>query len=197
MGVRLHIPTPHSLVIIPDDAKTTIRARMNPPIHGMPIALLGRCPPFGHYLHSHPRKATMSYAGITIRGCAHLLSTTVAVVSLFAGCSKMADEPAVNLKPPGSQISFRQDVLPIINSYGCPTCHGGIAGLTVSTVAGLLTGGDHGPAIRPGKADSSVLVQKLSATPPFGVRMPRGGPYLPDATVNEIRAWIDQGAKDN
>jgi hypothetical protein len=119
------------------------------------------------------------------------------LLSLVAGCAKMSDEPTVDLKPPGSQISFRQDVKPIFASFGCPSCHGGIAGLNVETVAGLLTGGDHGPAVKPGKADSSILVQKLSATPPFGVRMPRGGPYLSDPTLSEIKAWIDQGAKDN
>jgi len=121
-----------------------------------------------------------------------------AFLTLLFGCSKMADEPpTVDIKPAGTQLSFRQDVQPIFAAYGCPTCHGGTAGLTVGTVANLLAGGNHGPAIKPGKADSSILVQKLSTAPPFGVRMPQGGPYLPDATVNQIRVWIDQGAKDN
>jgi hypothetical protein len=64
----------------------------------------------------------------------------------------------------------------------------------VGTVAQLLTGGDHGPAIVPGKADSSNLVRKLPDPPPFGARMPMGGARLPDASINVIRTWINQGA---
>ena len=37
----------------------------------------------------------------------------------------------------------------------------------------------------------------VTVYPPFGDRMPQGGPYLPEATVAIIRTWIDQGAQDN
>jgi hypothetical protein len=69
--------------------------------------------------------------------------------------------------------------------------------LFVNSVAQLLRGGDHGPAVVAGKADTSNLVRKLSSTPPFGDRMPQGGPYLPDSTLQVIKLWINQGAKDN
>jgi len=93
--------------------------------------------------------------------------------------------------------SFRNDVLPILSGAGCTGCHGVNGGLTVTSVAALLAGGDHGPAVVPGDAASSNLVRKLSPTPPFGSRMPLGGPYLPDASVGVIRAWINEGALDN
>ena len=67
----------------------------------------------------------------------------------------------------------------------------------MGTVDALMIGGDHGPAISPGNADGSLLVKKLSPTPPFGSRMPLGGPYLPDTAIGLIKRWINEGAKNN
>jgi hypothetical protein len=67
----------------------------------------------------------------------------------------------------------------------------------VGSVAGLLAGGLHGPAIIPGKPDSSNIVRKISPNPPFGVRMPEGGPYLDAAAIQTIKDWIAQGANNN
>ena len=97
----------------------------------------------------------------------------------------------------GGAKSFSRDVLPILNSNGCSGCHGGNGGLTVTSVSALLAGGDHGPAVIPGNADSSNLVRKLLDPPPFGSRMPLGGSALPAATINVIRAWINEGALNN
>ncbi len=93
--------------------------------------------------------------------------------------------------------SFSNDVLQLFNRFGCTGCHGGNGGLVVGTRAQLLSGGDHGPAVVPGNSGGSLLVQKLSLNPPFGSRMPLGGPYLPDSSVRVIAEWIDQGALDN
>ena len=107
--------------------------------------------------------------------------------------------PAPNVTPVSSSgtVSFADNVLPIFVRYGCYGCHGGTNGLDVSTVANLLKGGIHGPAIVPGKADSSLIMKKTSPAPPFGDRMPQGGPYLPDSVRAVIGTWINQGAKDN
>ncbi len=123
---------------------------------------------------------------------------------ILAGCSEMgsapvaADDLATMPPPPqGQVVSFANHVSLIFQRYGCSGCHGGSGGLFVATVAQLLRGGDHGPAVVPGKADTSNLVRKLSAAPPFGDRMPQGGPYLADSTIQTIKLWINQGVKDN
>ena len=133
-----------------------------------------------------------------------LLTAVAVVATLFlAGCSDMGSAPVARdsqtTPPPqqGQNVSFANQVSPIFQRYGCYGCHGGSGGLFVATVAQLLRGGDHGPAVVPGKADTSNLVRKLAAAPPFGGRMPQGGPYLPDSTLQTIRLWINQGAKDN
>ena len=135
-----------------------------------------------------------------------LLLCIICVLALDA-CNDMGSEPVANLQPPpppppppppAQEVSFQTNIKPIFQSYGCNGCHGGSGGLFVQTVAQLLQGGLHGPALVAGKADSSNIIKKLSlSTPPFGQRMPEGGPYLPDSTIQVIRTWINQGAKNN
>ena len=44
------------------------------------------------------------------------------------------------------------------------------------------------------EADSSYLIHKLEGTAAQGSRMPLGGPFLDQATIDVIRQWIDSGA---
>jgi hypothetical protein len=50
--------------------------------------------------------------------------------------------------------------------------------------------------VKPGDPDNSYLVQKIEgASGIVGARMPFGGPYLPQSTINIIRQWISDGAQ--
>jgi hypothetical protein len=119
-------------------------------------------------------------------------------VGFLIGCSDRGSDPvSSNSPPPPSDVSFKNQIVPFFINYGCDGCHGGNGGLEVQTITQLLQGGFHGPAIVPGKADSSTIVKKLSAHPPFGDRMPQGGPYLADSTFQILKTWINQGAKAN
>jgi hypothetical protein len=129
------------------------------------------------------------------------LKITVSIMlgaGFFVGCSDKGSNPVSSISPPPTQnVSFMNQVVPFFINYGCDGCHGDNGGLEVQSVTKLLTGGIHGPAIVAGNADSSLMVKKLSASPPFGDRMPRGGPYLADSTIQILKQWINQGAKDN
>ncbi len=46
----------------------------------------------------------------------------------------------------------------------------------------------------PGDPNSSFIIQKLEGTQTVGARMPFGGPYLPQSTIDVIRQWIANGA---
>jgi hypothetical protein len=131
----------------------------------------------------------------------NLLSVAVFfLVILVEGCTDMGADPGTPSSLPsgsGGTVSFSRNVLPLFEAYGCAGCHGGTNGLTVTSVPQLLQGGSHGPAVVPGNPDSSLVIRKISSSPPFGDRMPQGGPYLPDTTVAVIRSWISDGAKDN
>ena len=51
--------------------------------------------------------------------------------------------------------------------------------------------------VTPGDPDNSYLIQKLEGTAATGVRMPFGGPFLDQATINMVRQWISDGALNN
>lgn len=102
-------------------------------------------------------------------------------------------------------VSFSQQVRPIILTSGCLDggCHG-----PGSTAGGFSFGsgdynsvkgprGTHGNLVFPQQSDRSNLYLKVTASPPFGSRMPLGGPFLPEGNISLIKDWIDQGAQNN
>ena len=48
--------------------------------------------------------------------------------------------------------------------------------------------------VMPLNPDASYLIQKLEGTAAVGMQMPRGGPFLDQATIDVIRQWITDGA---
>ncbi len=61
--------------------------------------------------------------------------------------------------------------------------------------------GNENPIIKPYHGDESYIILALRGKPPFDgtlyAQMPEGGPYLVDATIDAIAAWITAGAKQN
>jgi len=49
--------------------------------------------------------------------------------------------------------------------------------------------------VKPGDPDHSYVIQKLEGHAAVGARMPFGGPYLDQATIDVIRQWITDGAQ--
>jgi Planctomycete cytochrome C len=95
---------------------------------------------------------------------------------------------------------FEAKIRPVLTEH-CGQCHGEEAatrnklkgGLRLDTRAGILTGGDSGPALVPGKPADSLLFQSL--THDHDTKMPPKG-KLPDAVVADFRRWIADGAAD-
>ena len=153
---------------------------------------------FGSFLPAYNNRDAGAATSLTITGLTKDGRYFYRVRAVMAsGISANSNVVGVTVRAGVAQISFSQDVHPLFVQYGCTGCHGGTSGLTVGTVAGLLAGGNSGPAIIPGNGAGSTLVKKISPSPPFGSRMPQGGPFMPDATIAIIRTWIDQGALDN
>ena len=93
-----------------------------------------------------------------------------------------------------AQIDYSRQVHPILVAR-CMSCHNGDrgqAGLSVMTREALLKGGQSGPALVPGNAASSPLVQRLRAV--GGQRMPLAGAALADAEIAIIERWVAEGA---
>jgi cyclophilin family peptidyl-prolyl cis-trans isomerase/cytochrome c553 len=77
----------------------------------------------------------------------------------------------------------------------CVRCHGtekASGGLSLTSQAALVRGGQHGPAVYRGNSQSSLLRRRITATDASA--MPRGGPPLSVADIALLTAWIDDGA---
>jgi len=51
--------------------------------------------------------------------------------------------------------------------------------------------------IDPGNPDDSYLVRKIEGTNSVGGRMPLDGPFLDQETIDTIRQWVSEGARNN
>jgi hypothetical protein len=98
-------------------------------------------------------------------------------------------------------ISYVNDLVPQIFGnlrVGCTACHGGQNNLFLDTAQTLMQGNSlHGPVVIPRDSAGSVILQKVTSNPPFGVQMPQGGTPLSDVQLLLLSDWIDQGARDN
>ena len=94
------------------------------------------------------------------------------------------------------QKYYDPDMKQLFGSYGCSGCHGGSGGMTLTTYQQLMTTGFHQPVVVPFDS-TSVIVLKLKPSPPFGSRMPFGGPYMTDADLSSVVQWIMEGAKES
>ena len=98
-------------------------------------------------------------------------------------------------------VSYKKEVYPVLKRY-CLPCHSedemNPSELYLDTYGNMINGGKHGKARIPGKADSSLLIQKIIGKTSFGDPMPlkRKIPF-PDDTLRILRQWIDEGAKNN
>lgn len=94
---------------------------------------------------------------------------------------------------------FEQKIRPVLAQH-CYSCHSAAAEqnkklkgkLYLDFAAGLLTGGDTGPAIVKGKASESLLIKALQFD---GLEMPPTG-KLPDEVIADFIKWVDMGAAD-
>ena len=116
------------------------------------------------------------------------LTVLTALVALGAGCTR--------------EISFKQDVLPILTEH-CLSCHkpGGegytASGFSVESYEAVMKGTRLGPVVSAGSHAGSTMVLLLERKAHPSINMPKDKPPLPDGKIDIIRKWIDQGAKNN
>jgi cytochrome c553 len=87
---------------------------------------------------------------------------------------------------------FEKDILPVLTAH-CLKCHGTTkpkAGLDLRTRAGMLKGGESGPALVPGASAKSLVFEMVHK----GDMPPDKEGKLTAAEIALVKAWIDGGA---
>jgi hypothetical protein len=93
----------------------------------------------------------------------------------------------------------------------CSGCHSGPtssnlpSGMDLSSANASFSALVNVPSLQVGSLDrvtpndpaNSYLIQKLEGTQAVGSRMPQGGPFLDQATIDMIKEWINDGAPNN
>ena len=112
--------------------------------------------------------------------------------------------------PPPAAVTLTQLQTDIFTPR-CSTCHTGVGASlpgsmnltsTAATFASFVNVASiENPALKrvlPGDPDNSYMVHKIQGTD-IGTtaRMPFGGPFLDQATIDQVRTWISQGALNN
>ncbi len=90
----------------------------------------------------------------------------------------------------GQTPDFQKDILPIFEEK-CIRCHGGKrrgGKLDMRTLEALHTGGDTGPALKPGNARKSLLIELIHY-----MEMPpkKEGPFITAMELDLLRQWIN------
>jgi hypothetical protein len=93
---------------------------------------------------------------------------------------------------------FEKKIRPVLVKQ-CYACHSREAesvkgGLYLDHRAGLIQGGDAGPAIVLGNADQSLLMEALRYDGEASPMPPKG--KLPDSVIADFRRWVARGAAD-
>ncbi|MFH1605296.1 MAG: c-type cytochrome domain-containing protein [Pseudomonadota bacterium] len=101
-----------------------------------------------------------------------------------------------------SGVSYSKDVQPILGK-NCSDCHapgkeGFVAsGLDMTSYQTLMKGGRFGPMVKPGDALSSALNMLVEGRAHPSIRMPHGREKLPAKDIETLKAWVNEGAKNN
>jgi hypothetical protein len=133
----------------------------------------------------------------------------VSVVAACVGCPASLEDPGRFTDALGGPCpDVPQDVfIKVCSTSGCHSAVDKMLGLDLQSpdVASRLVGvnamGGPGLLVDPSSPSTSILYTKLTATPPFGARMPFAEAPLPDATIACVLQWItlqvsDAGSED-
>jgi len=114
---------------------------------------------------------------------------TLLAAALVVGCSDQ-------------QVSFSKDVHPILKDR-CGKCHepGGQGfektGFSVVSYDSVMKGTKFGPVIVPESPESSSLMRMVAHLTDPKIHMPHGEAGLTRDQLDQLRTWIEQGAKNN
>ena len=113
----------------------------------------------------------------------------VAAGLLCASFAQAADAPA-------AKVDFAKEIQPILTK-SCVECHGAEkqkGKLRLDTREAAIKGGESGPSIVPGKAETSDFYKRVILPAGHDDIMPKKGDPLTKAQIELVKNWINQGA---
>jgi hypothetical protein len=120
-------------------------------------------------------------------------------IAVVAMSMLLATVPALAM----DEVSYRTDIYPILNDY-CLSCHkpGGKgykkSGLDMRTYQSLMKGTKFGSVIKPGDSYTSIFIQVVEGRVHPSLKMPYGmSGGLAKDKIEQMRKWVQQGAKNN
>jgi hypothetical protein len=137
----------------------------------------------------------------------NLTAWVVLVCGLATAAAARAEEPAATAQAPAGTVQapattlqatpegieyFEKNIRPLLVRH-CYECHGPKrkGGLRLDSHAELLAGGDSGPAVVPGDAAASLILQAVAHQEE--PKMPPAG-KLPDEEIARLTEWVKLGA---
>ncbi|MFN0053543.1 MAG: PSD1 and planctomycete cytochrome C domain-containing protein [Planctomycetales bacterium] len=92
-------------------------------------------------------------------------------------------------------VDYLREIKPILKAR-CFACHGALkqqSGLRLDAGTLIRQGGDSGAVVVPGKPDESLLLERVAAEGASERMPPEGEPLKPEQ-IEQLKAWISQGA---
>jgi len=123
---------------------------------------------------------------------------TLIGLSIFAASLQAAPKKEETIDP-SKPVSFYKHIRPILQA-NCTGCHQPAKAkgdYIMTDFAKLLSGGEEGNAIVPGKPDESNLLKVSSPNAEGKVEMPPKGDPLHESQIALIKKWVSEGAKDD
>ncbi|RYD26048.1 MAG: hypothetical protein EOP86_26520, partial [Verrucomicrobiaceae bacterium] len=114
--------------------------------------------------------------------------------------SASASTVASGAEIPADQLQFFEARIRPVLAENCHRCHSesegrSKGGLTLDTRQGWEKGGEHGPALKPGDPDGSLLIQAIRGTDPDFTMPPKDG-KLSAVQIADLESWVKMGAPD-
>jgi hypothetical protein len=104
---------------------------------------------------------------------------------------------SLSAPPPGKPLTYDDNLLPVLRQtcLGCHNADKAKGGLNMSSFAKLMEGGSSGEVVKPGDPDGSRLFALASHKEE--PKMPPNAPMIAKESVETIRLWVEQGAREN
>ena len=99
-------------------------------------------------------------------------------------------------------VSYAKQVQPILDK-NCSECHATgkegftASGLDTTSYEALMKGGKYGALVKAGDAFTSTLNMLVEGRADKSIRMPHGRNKLADEENAVLKAWVNEGAKNN